>query len=171
MEVYLLPDESELFKYVCLDQKVFIPNYEGCASLYLWTAPAPAALFLPACCHFVLRALLPFRSSPALVSFWGCLLCFLWLELKAMNLPSTDLMQTFETNGNLLFLWLHLVIYHPHPACHPSREVEVVSGFLPSDSPVNAEWLWHPFSSCVFGLPNFCMTLFCRTSVSPSKET
>lgn len=142
-----------------------------CASLHLWTAPAPAAPLLPACCCFIVKALSPFRSPPALVPLLGCLLCFLWLELKAVSPSTTDLVQTFEVSGNPFFHCLRKLFYYLLcPACHPSRELEVVSGFLPSESTVNADWLGGPLSSGVFGLPNFHMTSFFRTRVSSSKE-
>jgi len=46
MEVYLLPDESELFKYVCLDQKVLLQIMKG-AQAFISEQPLP--LQLPSC--------------------------------------------------------------------------------------------------------------------------
>lgn len=43
MEVYLLPDESELFKYVCLDQKVLFQIVKG-AQAFIFEQPLPLQL-------------------------------------------------------------------------------------------------------------------------------
>lgn len=46
MEVYLPPDESELFKYACLDQKVLFQVMKG-VQAFIFEQPLP--LQLPSC--------------------------------------------------------------------------------------------------------------------------
>lgn len=52
MEVYLPPDESELFKYVCLDQKVLFQIMKG-VQAFIFEQPCPCsslpAGLLPLC--------------------------------------------------------------------------------------------------------------------------
>lgn len=67
MEVYLPPDESELFKYVCLDQKVLFQIMKG---VQAFISEQPLPLQLPPC-HFVFKALSPSRSFPAPVPLPG----------------------------------------------------------------------------------------------------
>lgn len=77
MEVYLPPDESELFKDVCLDQKVLFQIIKG-VQAFIFKQPLPlqlpsrgpaAALFSQ---HFSLSGLLLIclRRAVFSISFW-----------------------------------------------------------------------------------------------------
>lgn len=166
MEVYLPPDESELFKYVCLDQKVLFQIMKG---VQAFISEQPLPLQLPPC-HFVLKALSPSRSFPAPVPLPGVSSLIL-LTGSEGNEPLHHRPGASLWNWWKYFLLLALLsVLLPTPACHFSRELEVVLGFLPLEYPVKLEWLGCSLSSCASGLLNFCTTSFFRTGVSLSKE-
>lgn len=86
----------------------------------------------------------------------------LQLEFEAMCLSTTDLAETFE-----IFSFIgsdSCLITHTPSATFQGNYA------VPSESPVNVQWLECPLSPCAFGLPNFCMTSFLRTVSSSSKE-
>lgn len=138
MEVYLPPDESELFKDVCLDQKVLFQIIKG-VQAFIFMQPLPlqlpshgpaATLFSE---HFSLSGLL-LRCLRRAVFSISC-------HRKAKRLLTKDLTPTFGIKANLPFPWLCKVLYHLLPACCPTGELKIPLQVSPFQLLRKYEWL------------------------------
>jgi len=105
MEVYLPPDESELFKDICLDQKVLFQIIKG-AQAFIFKQSLPLQLSSDGLAATLFSKRFSLSGLLRWCAFAGCLLYFPLLQLKAMRLLTKDLIQTFEIRRNLFFLWL-----------------------------------------------------------------
>lgn len=109
MEAYLPPDESELLKYIYLNQKILFQVMKG-VKAFLFEQPLP--LQLPFCRlavtlfpkHF------PFSGPLLLQGFCEGVFSASSTAFEAMCLSTTDLVETSEIDGKSFFSLALLVV-------------------------------------------------------------